>query len=268
MSYFETLSLCPIPPFVDPFRNQFYNLFMQTIQDTPISRKIDIEPSWKAVLEDEFKQPYMVDLSAFLKQQMQKGKTIFPSPKNIFAAFNATPFSKVKVVIIGQDPYHGVGQAHGLCFSVKPGVPIPPSLVNIYKELEADVKIKPPRHGYLKKWADQGVFLLNSVLTVEANQAASHKDRGWERFTDKVIERLNESETPIVFFLWGSYAQKKGKIINRKKHCVLETVHPSPLSAYRGFLGCKHFSQANEFLKNHNIMPIDWELPLDVSDAE
>lgn len=239
---------------------------MQTINETSSSRKIDIEPSWKNVLGDEFEQPYMKELRSFLKSEMDAGKSLFPKPKNIFAAFNATPYSTVKAVIIGQDPYHGPGQAHGLCFSVMPGVPTPPSLVNIYKELATDVNFKIPKHGYLKTWADQGVLLLNSVLTVEENKPASHKNRGWEKFTDKVIEHLNASDRPIVFFLWGSYAQKKGLIIDRKKHCVLESVHPSPLSVYRGFFGCKHFSKANQFLKAQKIKPIDWELPSDVSD--
>lgn len=234
---------------------------MQTITDSNTNKNIDIDPSWKKILKNEFEQSYMNELRAFLKKEIQSGKKIFPKPKEFFAAFNATPFDKVKVVIIGQDPYHGEGQAHGLCFSVQPGVPAPPSLINIYKELQSDLGIRPAKHGYLKKWADQGVLLLNSVLTVVENSPASHKNRGWEKFTDHVIHTLNDSETPKVFFLWGSYAQKKGEFIDRKKHLVLESVHPSPLSAHRGFFGCKPFSKANQFLIKHKISPIDWELP-------
>lgn len=209
----------------------------------------------------EFSKPYMAELREFLKKEIKKGKTIYPRPKEYFAAFHYTPLKKVKVVILGQDPYHGPGQAHGMCFSVRPGVPAPPSLLNIYKEIKQDLKIQPPNHGCLVHWAEQGVFLLNSVLTVEANKAASHRGKGWEKFTDKVVEVLNESEQPIVFMLWGSYAQAKGEIIDRKKHRVLEAPHPSPLSAHRGFLGCKHFSKANEFLIASGVSPIDWELP-------
>lgn len=234
---------------------------MQTITESNSEKNIDIHPTWKKALEAEFDQPYMHELRAFLKQEIKAGKNIFPKPKEFFAAFNATPFDKVKVVIIGQDPYHGSGQAHGLCFSVQPGVPTPPSLVNIYKELKDDLGVHPPQHGYLKSWADQGVLLLNSVLTVEKDKPASHKNRGWEKFTDRVIQVINHSDTPKVFFLWGSYAQQKGAIIDRKKHLVLESVHPSPLSAYRGFLGCKHFSKANTFLANKKISPVNWELP-------
>ena len=239
---------------------------MQTITESFPFPPLDIESRWKAVLSREFEQPYMKKLGTFLRREIDSGKKIFPSEKNIFSAFNATPYAKVKVVILGQDPYHGPGQAHGLSFSVPPGIVPPPSLVNIYKELATDVGFKIPQHGYLKKWADQGVLLLNSVLTVEENSPASHKNRGWETFTDKVIEHLNKSQTPIVFFLWGSYAQKKGRVIDRTKHCVLESVHPSPLSVYRGFWGCKHFSKANEFLMDHHLKPINWELPLYVSD--
>lgn len=203
----------------------------------------------------------MAELREFLKKEIQEGKTIYPRPKEYFAAFHHTPLKDVKVVILGQDPYHGPGQAHGMCFSVRPGVPAPPSLVNMYKEIKQDLGILPPKHGCLVSWAEQGVFLLNSVLTVEAEKAASHRGKGWETFTDKVVEVLNESEQPLVFMLWGSYAQAKGEIINRKKHRVLEAPHPSPLSAHRGFLGCKHFSQANEFLIASGAQPINWELP-------
>ncbi|MCC6136989.1 MAG: uracil-DNA glycosylase [Bdellovibrionaceae bacterium] len=234
---------------------------MQTITATNTVKNIDIHPSWKKALQEEFEQPYMVELQSFLKQEVLAGKKIFPTSKETFAAFNITPFEKVKVVIIGQDPYHGQGQAHGLCFSVPPGVAVPPSLVNIYKELREDLKLTPPQHGNLKSWADQGVLLLNSVLTVEQDKAASHKNRGWEKFTDRVIHALNTDSSPKVFFLWGSYAQQKGAIIDRQKHLVLESVHPSPLSAYRGFFGCKHFSKANNFLIKNKISPISWELP-------
>lgn len=222
---------------------------------------IKLEESWKKVLSAEFEKPYMKELRAFLKTEIAKGKVIYPRAKEYFAAFHYTPFKKVKVVILGQDPYHGPGQAHGLCFSVKPEVPPPPSLVNMYKELATDVGAKAPKHGCLVSWAEQGVFLLNSVLTVEAAQAGSHRDKGWEKFTDKVIEVINENHTPVVFILWGSYAQAKGKIIDRKKHLVLEAPHPSPLSSYRGFFGSKPFSQANKFLISKGQTPIDWQLP-------
>lgn len=236
---------------------------MQTITETNTDKKINIHPSWKKALTDEFGKPYMDELRAFLKKQIESRKIIFPKPADIFAAFNATPFDKVKVVILGQDPYHGPGQAHGLSFSVQPGVRIPPSLINIYKELKSDLGITPAKHGYLKSWTEQGVLLLNAVLSVEANKPASHKDRGWEKFTDRVIQALNDSDSPKVFFLWGSYAQKKGAIIDRKKHLVIESVHPSPLSASRGFFGTKPFSKANQFLIKNKISPIDWELPAD-----
>lgn len=236
---------------------------MQTITNINSDPKINIHESWKQALRDEFGKPYMDELRAFLKQQIQSRKIIYPKPSEFFAAFDATPFDKVKVVILGQDPYHGPGQAHGLSFSVQPGVPAPPSLVNIYKELLGDLGIKPARHGYLKSWAEQGVLLLNSVLSVEANKPASHKNRGWEKFTDHVIHVLNDSESPKVFFLWGAYAQKKGAFIDRQKHLVLESVHPSPLSASRGFFGTKQFSKANAFLVEKGISPINWELPVD-----
>lgn len=222
---------------------------------------LKLEPQWKAQLADEFQKPYMQELRTFLKAELQSGKVIYPKPSEYFAAFNATPFSQVKVVILGQDPYHGPGQAHGLCFSVRPDVPPPPSLINIYKELQSDLGVPRAKHGYLKAWADQGVLLINSVLTVEAGQAGSHRDRGWETLTNRVIELLNQSERPLVFMLWGSYAQKKAAFVDRKKHCVLEGPHPSPLSAHRGFLGCRHFSKANQFLMKTGQSPIDWELP-------
>lgn len=220
-----------------------------------------MDDSWKRQLEDEFSQDYMQELKNFLSQEYKKGKTIYPKKSEYFSAFNHTPFEEVKVVIIGQDPYHGPGQAHGLSFSVRPGVKTPPSLVNIYKELKSDLGVPVADHGYLKSWADQGVLLLNAVLTVETAKAASHRNRGWEQFTDRVIEKLNQRQKPLVFILWGSYAQKKGAFIDRKKHLVLSGPHPSPLSAHRGFFGCKHFSKANAFLIKNQQAPIDWELP-------
>lgn len=219
------------------------------------------EIMWQAALSDELKQPYMKSLSAFLQHEKKMGKIIYPKFKEIFNAFELTPLDKVKVVIIGQDPYHGPNQAHGLCFSVQPGIAIPPSLVNIYKELEDDLKIKPVKHGNLTAWAKQGVLLLNSVLTVEQAKPAAHQNKGWEQFTDKVIALLNERKNPMAFILWGSYAQQKGKVIDRSKHLVLHSVHPSPLSAYRGFFGSKPFSQINHFLTKHHQTPIDWQVP-------
>ena len=225
------------------------------------SDSIQLEPSWKAHLAGEFEQPYMKDLRAFLKQEYAKGKVIYPAKNEYFSAFNLTPLDNVKVVILGQDPYHGPNQAHGLCFSVKPGIKTPPSLVNIYKELQSDLGVQRQSHGYLTSWAEQGVLLLNSVMTVEKGQAASHRNRGWEKFTDKVIEVVNNREKPAVFILWGSYAQKKAAFVDRNRHLVLEGPHPSPLSAHRGFFGCRHFSKANDFLISNRQSPIDWELP-------
>jgi len=229
--------------------------------------KIKIEASWKRALREEFIKPYMTSLRDFLASELAKGKIIYPRPSEYFAAFAWTPIPKVKVVILGQDPYHGPGQAHGLCFSVRPGVPKPPSLVNIFKEIERDLGIKPPSHGCLVDWAREGVLLLNSVLTVEDGKPASHKGKGWEQFTDRAVEILNQRDEPIVFMLWGSYAQAKGKFIDRKKHLVLESVHPSPLSAHRGFFGNGHFSRANKYLISQGIAPIDWEIS-DVPDLE
>lgn len=223
--------------------------------------KIQLEASWLAELKSEFDQDYMQRLREFLQQEKATRKQIYPSSELIFNALNTTPLSQVKVVILGQDPYHGSGQAHGLCFSVLPGVATPPSLVNIYKELESDLAIKPARHGCLTHWAEQGVLLLNSVLTVENAQAASHQGKGWERFTDKVISILNEKKSGLVFLLWGSYAQKKGRFIDRNKHLVLQSPHPSPLSAYRGFLGNKHFSQTNVYLEKQGQQSIAWKIP-------
>lgn len=222
--------------------------------------QIKMEESWKQRLLLQFKQPYMQQLREFLQQQKELGKVIFPKGTEYFNAFNLTPFEQVKVVILGQDPYHGPNQAHGLCFSVRPGVALPPSLLNIYKEIQRDLKIPMPNHGCLTHWAEQGVLLLNAVLTVEQGKAAAHQGKGWEQFTDAVIRELNDHREGIVFMLWGSYAQKKGQFIDRKKHCVLQAPHPSPLSAHRGFIGCGHFSKANEYLKQHGAKPIDWAL--------
>jgi uracil-DNA glycosylase len=224
-------------------------------------REVVIEDSWLRWLQPEFEQEYMQQLRAFLLREKQAGKQIFPPGKLIFNALNATPFQQVKVVILGQDPYHNPGQAHGLCFSVLPGVAPPPSLLNIYKELQRDVGFVPPQHGCLTYWAEQGVLLLNAVLTVEAFKAGSHQGKGWERFTDKIVSTLNEHQENLVFMLWGSYAQKKGDHINRKKHLVLQSAHPSPLSAHRGFLGNGHFSRTNQWLQEHGKSTIDWQLP-------
>lgn len=222
--------------------------------------EIHLEESWKQALIGEFESPYMAALKSFLKDEYKAGKAIFPKGSEYFRALDLTPLDNVKVVILGQDPYHGDGQAHGLCFSVRPGVRVPPSLVNIYKEIEDDLGIRPPRHGFLEHWAEQGVLLLNSVLTVERGLAASHQGHGWERFTDAVIGKVNALDHPVVFMLWGSYAQKKAGFVDQR-HLVLKAPHPSPLSAHRGFLGCKHFSKANAFLEEHGLAPIDWSLP-------
>jgi len=222
------------------------------------AREIRLETSWKERLADEFEQPYMQRLRAFLLERGRAGATIFPPGRLIFNALDSTPFDRVEVVIIGQDPYHGPGQAHGLCFSVQPGVRIPPSLANIYREIEADLGIDPPHHGCLQAWAEQGVLLLNAVLTVERGQAGSHQGKGWETFTDAIVAKLNDEREHLVFLLWGAYAQKKGAKLDRKKHCVLSAPHPSPLSAHRGFFGCNHFRQANAYLASHGLEPIDW----------
>lgn len=216
--------------------------------------------SWQQVLSEEKKAPYFQKILDFVKAERQKGKKIYPPHPDIFNAFKFTPYSDVRVVILGQDPYHGPGQAHGLCFSVQAGIDPPPSLQNIFKELHRDLKLKIPNHGCLEKWAKQGVLLLNAVLTVEAGQAGSHANIGWQQFTDKVIETLNHHPEPIVFLLWGAYAQRKGHAIDRQKHLVLEAPHPSPLSAHRGFLGCGHFSKANAFLRSNHRKEIDWSL--------
>ncbi len=222
---------------------------------------VRLEPSWKARIGDWFAREDMQQLSAFLRQRKAAGATVYPAGANIFAAFDATPFDAVKVVILGQDPYHGAGQAHGLCFSVLPGVDVPPSLQNIYKELASDTGFVRPDHGCLLPWARQGVLLLNSVLTVEAGQPGSHQGKGWEGFTDHVVDVLNRERENLVFLLWGSYAQAKGKVIDARRHRVLKAPHPSPLSAHRGFLGCGHFSAANQFLARTGQAPIDWNLP-------
>ncbi len=231
---------------------------------TDIKTEIKLEPSWLALLKDEFKQPYMQDLKQFLLTQKQQGKVIYPASDLIFNALNTTPFDSVKVVILGQDPYHGPNQAHGLCFSVLPGVRLPPSLLNIFKEICQDLGFTMPSHGYLQSWAEQGVLLLNATLTVEQNQAGSHQNRGWEQFTDRAVQLLNEQREGLVFLLWGSYAQKKGQFIDSRKHLVLKAPHPSPLSAHRGFFGTRHFSKANAYLEQQGLKPIDWCLP-DVS---
>lgn len=232
-----------------------------SVTQAPAARAdIRLEDSWKEKLKEEFNKPYMLELKSFLKKEKELKKIIYPAGSLIFNALNLTPFNKVRVVILGQDPYHGPNQAHGLCFSVLKGVPPPPSLVNIYKELIADIGISKPPHGELTSWAQQGVLLLNATLTVEDGKAGSHQNRGWEHFTDRVIHLINDNRENIVFLLWGSFAQKKASFIDRKKHLVLEAPHPSPLSAHRGFLGCKHFSKTNEYLKSKGYEPIQWSL--------
>jgi len=220
---------------------------------------VELGNDWDKILEKEWTSPYYILLRKFLKEEY-KTKTIYPDMYDIFNALKYTSFRDVKAVIIGQDPYHGPGQAHGLCFSVKKGVDVPPSLQNIYKELKTDLGLEAPDHGYLEDWAKQGVLMLNTVLTVRAGQAASHRGQGWERFTDHVIEKLNEKQNPVVFLLWGRPAAEKAKIITNPIHLKLEAPHPSPLSAHRGFFGCKHFSKANKFLVSNGIEPINWQL--------
>ncbi len=222
-------------------------------------KKVMIDEEWKAVLWEEFQASYFDQLKSFLVEE-KKSYTIYPPGKEIFSAFNLTPFSKVKAVILGQDPYHGAGQAHGLCFSVPRGVMQPPSLKNILKEMADDININIPTHGNLSAWAEQGVLLINATLTVRAHQAGSHQGRGWEQFTDAVIHHLSQQKEHLVFFLWGNYARNKKKLIDPAKHLILENVHPSPLSAHRGFFGSKPFSQANNYLSSHHIPPIDWQI--------
>lgn len=223
--------------------------------------RIRLEAGWKARLLDVFADPVMQRLREFLEQERSRGQVIYPPARRIFAALDTTPFDAVKLVIIGQDPYHGPGQAHGLCFSVPPDVKVPASLCNIFAEIERDLRIPRPDHGCLVPWAQRGVLLLNAVLTVRHHQAGSHQNQGWEWFTDQVIERLANEREHLVFLLWGNYAQKKGRIIDARRHRVLRSVHPSPLSAHRGFLGCGHFSAANQYLEKNGIKPIDWSLP-------
>jgi uracil-DNA glycosylase len=220
--------------------------------------EVRIEPTWKEKLHGEFEKEYFLRLADFIKEEYRL-KTIYPPGSLIFNAFNLCPFENVKAVIIGQDPYHGPGQAHGLCFSVRKDVDFPPSLVNIFKEIESDMGIQKQTNGNLERWAAQGVLLLNATLTVRAHQAGSHQKKGWEQFTDSVISILNSERQHIVFFLWGAFAQKKGEAIDRSKHLVLESVHPSPLSASRGFFGNKHFSRCNEYLTAYGVEPINWQ---------
>ena len=218
---------------------------------------VKIDASWKKVLQDEFEKPYFAQLTNFVRDEY-KTKKIFPPGNMIFSAFDHCPFDKVKVVIIGQDPYHNDGQAHGLCFSVNTGVDFPPSLINIFKEIERDLGKPTPTSGNLERWAEQGVLLLNATLTVQAHSAGSHQGRGWETFTDAVIRKVAEEKVHVVFMLWGNYAQQKGAVVDGQKHLVLKSVHPSPLSAYRGFIGCGHFSAANEYLTSKGLSPINW----------
>jgi uracil-DNA glycosylase len=223
--------------------------------------RVRLDPSWKSRLGEALAAPSMQSLRAFLLAEKRAGKSIYPPGPRIFAALDATPFDAVQVVILGQDPYHGPGQAHGLCFSVLPGVDVPPSLANIYAEIQRDLGIARPDHGCLLPWAQRGVLLLNAVLTVEAHRAGSHQGKGWEGFTDAVVARLNDEREGLVFLLWGSYAQKKGQIIDARRHKVLRAPHPSPLSAHRGFIGCGHFSAANRYLEQRGRPALDWSLP-------
>ena len=240
------------------------------MSDTPASdahgvkeagERIRLEPAWKARVGDCLLRPEMQQLSAFLRAEKAAGKRMYPPSSQIFAALDATPFDAVEVVILGQDPYHGAGQAHGLCFSVPPGVPVPPSLDNIFKEIRHDLGIARPDHGCLLPWAQRGVLLLNSVLTVEDGKPGSHRGKGWEGFTDHIVATLSREREGLVFMLWGSYAQAKGAIIDARRHCILKAPHPSPLSAHRGFIGCGHFSAANRWLAGRGAKPIDWSLP-------
>jgi uracil-DNA glycosylase len=233
------------------------------LEQSPIATdtRLKLEASWKARVGDHFDRPEMHALSEFLRAEKHAGKRIYPPGPRIFAALDATPFEAVKVVVLGQDPYHGPGQAHGLCFSVLPGVPVPPSLQNIFAEIQNDLGIARSDHGCLTPWAKRGVLLLNSVLTVQAGIPGAHQGKGWEGFTDRVIDALNRDREGLVFLLWGSYAQAKGRLIDTRRHCVLKAPHPSPLSAHRGFLGCRHFSKANQYLEAQGKTQIDWSLP-------
>jgi uracil-DNA glycosylase len=221
---------------------------------------VKIEDSWKTVLKSEFNKPYFLEAVTFLKTERALGKTIYPPGSLIFNCFNITPFDKVKVVLLGQDPYHGKGQAHGLCFSVPDGIKPPPSLMNIFKELQDDIGIKMPSHGNLTKWAEQGVLLLNASLSVRENEPLSHSSIGWTNFTDAVISKVSDEKKNVVFLLWGKYAQQKQELIDETKHLVLKAAHPSPFSAFNGFMGCRHFSKTNEYLVKNGIDPIDWSL--------
>lgn len=243
---------------------QRIDLAARLIDKPGMSDTITLHDSWKIPLQGEFAEPYMQALKRFLVDEKAKGKRIFPKGNEYFRALDLTPLDKVKVVILGQDPYHGPGQAHGLCFSVQPGVRTPPSLVNIYKEIRSDLGIAPAPHGFLEHWAKQGVLLLNSVLTVEMANAASHQGKGWERFTDAIIRLVNDRPEPVVFMLWGAYAQRKAGFVDTARHLVLKAAHPSPLSAHNGFHGCRHFSKANAFLESQGREAIDWVLPADV----
>jgi uracil-DNA glycosylase len=231
------------------------------VSEAAEAERVRLEPSWKAHLGDYLERPDMRALAGFLREQKRAGKVLYPPGPEIFNAFAHTPFDKVRVVILGQDPYHGPGQAHGLCFSVRPGVPVPPSLVNIFAEIERDLGIPRPDHGCLTPWADRGVLLLNSVMTVEQGRAGAHQNKGWEGFTDAAVEALNREREGLVFLLWGAYAQRKGRLVDPNRHLVLSSVHPSPLSAHRGFIGNGHFSAANRYLESRGQAPIDWSLP-------
>ena len=237
-----------------------FNNSTSNSHDQPRDSASLVKHKWTEVLSSEFESEYYKNLRDFVKAERAKGKEIYPPDQEIFKALSLTPLESVKVVILGQDPYHGPNQAHGLCFSVKPGVRPPPSLLNIFKEIGDDLGIAPPPHGYLEKWARQGVLLLNAVLSVQAGLAGSHQNMGWEKFTDRVIEIINSERTGVVFLLWGSHAQKKGAIIDPIRHHILKAPHPSPLSAHRGFFGCKHFSTTNEILVKQGKTPIDWNL--------
>ncbi|HET6805750.1 MAG TPA: uracil-DNA glycosylase [Frateuria sp.] len=225
------------------------------------AERIRLEPSWRARLGEYLERPEMRALADFLRAEKRAGKVLYPPGPEIFNAFAHTPFDKVRVVILGQDPYHGPGQAHGLCFSVRPGVPVPPSLGNVFAEIERDLGLPRPDHGCLTPWADRGVLLLNSVLTVEQGRAGAHQNKGWEGFTDAAIAALNREREGLVFMLWGAYAQRKGRLVDPTRHLVLSSVHPSPLSAHRGFIGNGHFSAANRYLESRGEPPIDWSLP-------
>lgn len=224
-----------------------------------LTKKVNIEDSWYELLKEEFDKDYFIRLKTFLQKEKEL-YTIYPPGNKIFAAFNHTPVNKVKVIIIGQDPYHGEGQANGLCFSVSDGIKQPPSLVNIFKELNNDLQIPMPKKGNLEKWADQGVLLLNATLTVRANQAGSHQKQGWEEFTDTVIKKISKEKDGLIFILWGNFAIEKASLINNSKHFILKAAHPSPFSAHKGFFGCRHFSKTNEILQNKGLTPIDWRI--------